>query len=122
MVLFNFQKEPGLDRGHPIGGFTMHISSSGKIPLQKAFLQSPCFKRPPSQTAIDTSKRQAVALRTGAYLSSHDHDWRSKFLNAMIHDFARFGFPSISSLTVNKFIVGIARATSPYFLMYSQYC
>ena len=65
----------------------MQISSSGNMPLQKAFLQSPYFKRRPLETAIDTSKRQAVALRTGAYLFFRDHDWRSKFPSVMMRDF-----------------------------------
>ena len=91
----------------------MHILSSGKIPLQKAFLQSACFRQQPSSTAIDTRSRDAVELTTGAYLSSRDHILRYKLPSATIRDLARFGFPSISGLIVNRFIVGITVAFSP---------
>lgn len=100
----------------------MQILLSGNMLLQKAFLQSPCFKQRLSAPAIDTSKQHGVALRTGAYLSLHDHDRHLRFPSATIRVFAQFRFPSILCLTVNKFIVGIALARSPYFLMYLQYC
>ena len=58
----------------------MHISSSGRIPLQNAFLQSPCRNRRPDSTAIDVSSLEPVELSTGAYLSSLDQIRRSRFL------------------------------------------
>ena len=85
--MFNFQKEPSLYYEHSVGGFTINISLLGNMPLHKSFLQSPCFKQCPSATAIDTSKQQAVAPITGAYLSLRDHDCCSRFLSATIHDF-----------------------------------
>ena len=101
--------------------FTMYILSSGSIPLQNAFLQSPCFNCLPSSTAIDVNNRAVVALNTGAYRSSRDHIRFSKFSNATILDLARVGFPSMSGFIVNKFIVGIACAASPYFRTYPKY-
>ena len=112
-VLFSFQNVPGLERGHPIGGFTIHISSSGNIPLQNAFLQSACFSFRPSSTAMETSSLEAVELSTGAYLSSRDQILLSKLPSATIRDLARSGLPSISGLIVNRFMVGIAVAFSP---------
>mgnify|MGYP005726524493 CR=1 FL=1 len=46
----------------------MHISSSGRIPLQNAFLQSPCRNRRPDSTAIEVNSLDPVELSTGAYL------------------------------------------------------
>ena len=104
-----------------MGGFTIQISSLGKIPLQNAFLQSPCFNLRPSLTAIEVSSLDAVALSTGAYLSSWDHIRFSKFPKATIRDLARVGSPFISGLIVNRFMVGIACAASPCFRTYSKY-
>ena len=111
-----------MELGQLAGGFTIQISSSGKIPLQKAFLQSACFRRQPSSTAMDVNKRAAVELRTGACLSSQDQIRRSRFPSATIRDLALFGDPSISGLIGNKFIVGINAAFSPYLMRYSLYC
>ena len=68
--------------------------------MHNAFLQSPCFKRLPSSTAIDVKNRAAVAL------SSRDHIRFSKLPNATILDLVREGLPSISGLIVNKFNAG----------------
>ena len=121
-VLFSFQNVPLVERGQLAGGFTIQISSSGKIPLQKVFLQSACFRRGLSLTAMDVNKRAAVELRTGAYLSSRDHIRYSRLPSATIQDLALFGDPSISGLIGNKFIVGINAAFSPYLTRYSLYC
>ena len=74
-----------------MGGFTIQISSLGKILLQNAFLQSPYFNLHPSSTAIEVSSLDAVALSTGAYLSSWDHICFLKFPEAIIRDLARVG-------------------------------
>ena len=111
-----------MERGHPAGGFTIQISSSGKIPLQKAFLQLSCFNHRPLLTAIDTNKRVAVELRTGAYLSSRDQILCFGFPSATMQDLALFDSPSISGLIENKFIVGMNLAFSPYFTRYFLYC
>ena len=120
-VLFNFQKVPLVERGEPAVGFTIQISSSGNIQLQNAFLQSACFNRLPSSTAIDTNNRAAVELSTGVYLYSRDQILRSKLPSVTIPGLALFGFPSMSGLIENKFIVGMNLAFSPYFIRYSLY-
>ena len=40
-VFFNFQRVLGRDNGQPLGGRITTVSSSGKRPLQNAFLTSP---------------------------------------------------------------------------------
>ena len=84
-----------------MGGFTIHISSLGKILLQ------------PLSTVIDTRSQDAVDPNTDAYLSSQDHIRCIKLPSATIQDFTQFGFPSILGLIVNRFIIGIAVAFSP---------
>ena len=76
----------------------MHISSSGSILFQDAFLQSPCFNRLPSPTTINVSCCAVGALSTGSYLSSRDQIRSSKFLNATILDFFEWGFPPYQAL------------------------
>ena len=80
-----------MDLGQSCGGFTMITSSSGSMPLQKAFLQSPCFILLPSSAAIGTSNLAADPLRTGACLPSLDQTLCSKFPRATILGLALTG-------------------------------
>ena len=50
-----------------MGGRTTVHSSSGKVALQKACLQSPCWSTSRSATAMEVSRRSELYLRTGAY-------------------------------------------------------
>jgi hypothetical protein len=58
-----------LASGSPMGGFTIVISSGGRILGQNAFLQSPCFRVQRHLTTMLTMRRRVSGWRTGAYFS-----------------------------------------------------
>ena len=101
--------------GQSCGSFATIISSSRRVPLQKAFLQVPCFSFWPSSTAMDANSLAADQLKTGTQWSSRDYTLFSKFLRSTTLDFALIGFPFWFGFIANRFIVGIKQALFPCF-------
>ena len=67
-VLLRRQSVPGFETGQPCGGLQTTISFSGKIPLQNAFLTSPCLRIRRRETASESIVLKASCDRTGAYV------------------------------------------------------
>ena len=101
--------------GQSCGSFATIISSSRRVPLQKAFLQVPCFSFWPSSTAMDANSLAADQLKTGTQWSSQDYTLCSKFPRSTTLDFALIGFPFWFGFIANRFIVGIEQALFPCF-------
>ena len=69
-VLFNFQYVFLVEKGQPLGGFMITISSAGRMPLQNAFLTSPCRSLRCLEIARDSKHRNWFCDMTGAYFSN----------------------------------------------------
>ena len=98
--------------GSPMGGLTMVILSSGRMPWQNAFLQSPCLVRVRRRSiAMLTSSCIVSGQRTGAYFSGLDQT-RSLWLpRTTMRDFARRGLSISSFLMERTHMVGMTLGT-----------
>ncbi len=92
----------------PEGRQTIVTSSGGRIPWQKAFLQSPCLSPRQQCTARLTRKRRLSNQRTGEKQSLFDQSWHSQFPKTTILDLAWSGMSCLSFFIVRTHIVGIA--------------
>jgi hypothetical protein len=77
--------------GSPEGGLTIVVSSAGRMPWQKAFLQSPCLRARRCWVDILTKKRRLLNRRLGAKRSLLDQSRFSQMPNTTIRDLARRG-------------------------------
>ena len=65
-VFFRSQYPSSWKSGSPIGGLMTVTSLSGRLALQNAFLQSPCWSIRLSPTALAVRRRRELYFKTGA--------------------------------------------------------
>jgi hypothetical protein len=95
--------------GSPMGGLTIVASSAGRMPWQKAFLQSTCLSVQQRSTAMLTMKRRVSGQRTGAYLSDFVQMQSSWLPRTTMRDLAGRGLSILSFLMDRTHIVGMVR-------------